>query len=342
MRTSCPLLLLACFVLPVGAGAQELSRVFKSVSESVCVIRTTSADIVGWPERKPVAVRGLGSGVLISDDGRVMTASHVVQTADDIEVVFPNGDKYGADVVASEPAADVALLQLRSAPRKATVAELGDSDRVEVGDRIFVVGAPLGISHTLTVGHVSARRQPRATVGLLSLAELLQTDAAINPGNSGGPMFDMKGRVVGIVSHVISQSGGYEGLGFAVSSNTAKELLLDEGAAWSGMEGYELDETMARLLNVPDGRRGVLVQRVATLSPADRAGLRPGTVEADIGGERLLLGGDIILSVQGIAIGAEDGRRRIRQSVSSCPKGGKIQLEVLRGGEVVPIQCERH
>ena len=154
--------------------------------------------------------------MLISKDGKVLTAAHVVQTADTVSVEFPNGEIVKAKVVSSEPPADIALLQLERVPASAVVAKLGDSDQVGVADQIFVVGAPYGISHTLTVGHISARRTPGGEQSELGLAEFFQTDAAVNQGNFGGPMFNMNGEVIGIVSHILSQSGGFEGLGFAV------------------------------------------------------------------------------------------------------------------------------
>ena len=197
--------------------ASARGKVFKRVSGSVVVILTEEKVLPpDTYEGKKVSAQGLGSGVLVSKDGKVLTAAHVVQTADTVSVEFPNGEIVKAKVVSSEPPADVALLQLERVPASAVVAKLGDSDQVGVADQIFVVGAPYGISHTLTVGHISARRTPRGEQSELGLAEFFQTDAAVNQGNFGGPMFNMNGEVIGIVSHILSQSGGFEGLGFAV------------------------------------------------------------------------------------------------------------------------------
>ena len=180
---------------PSASGS--LSQLFKRVDPAVVVIRTServTAAGPGAPSGAAMSVAaGVGSGVLVSADGKVVTAAHVVQTADSVDVEFVDGTVVKARIVASDAAADVALLQLERVPPHITPARIGDSDKAEVGDQVFIVGAPRGISHTLTAGHVSARRQPKSTYAGLVSAELFQTDAAINHGNSGGPMFDMNG-----------------------------------------------------------------------------------------------------------------------------------------------------
>src|SRR5262249_38699074 len=154
------------------------------------------------------------------------------------------GETIPARVLTSEPAADVALLQLDHVPSKSVTAKLADSDAAEVGDEVFVVGAPIGMTHTLTVGYISARRNPNKFYSGLSRSEFFQTDAAINEGNSGGPMFNMRGEVIGIVSHILSKSGGSEGLGFVVTSNLASKLLLERNPFWSGVEGVLLSNEL--------------------------------------------------------------------------------------------------
>jgi S1-C subfamily serine protease len=287
------------------ARAETLGQVFKRVSKSVVIVLTEEKMLEPDKGRgKRVAVQGLASGVLISSDGKVLTAAHVVQAAHRVAVEFISGDVVDAKVVASDPPADVALLQLERVPADAVVVTLGDSDQVQVADQIFVVGAPYGFSHTLTVGYISARRQPAAGFEELALAELFQTDAAVNEGNSGGPMFNMNGEVIGIVSHILTQSGGFEGMGFAVTTNTARLLLLEQPAFWSGLQGYTLSAELAALLNVPQPA-GVLVIQVAEGSPSARLGLRAGTTHAQIGEARLILGGDIILEVMDIPMRAD-------------------------------------
>src|SRR5213594_2348540 len=205
MTRSLPLVLVSLLLAVAGpavAADPGLSEVFKRVNPAVVEIHTKETEIARGGMAQPVNVAGLGSGVLISPDGKILTAAHVVQTADDIEVEFLTGEKIRAKVVSSEPTADVALVQLEKPPRAPFVVKIGDSDAVDVGEQVFVVGAPLGVSHTLTVGFISGRRKPNATFSGMSRVEYFQTDAAVNQGNSGGPMFNMQGEVIGIVSYI--------------------------------------------------------------------------------------------------------------------------------------------
>lgn len=320
------------------AEAEPLGRVFKRVSKSVVIVLTEEKVLEFDRGRgRRIEVQGLASGVLISGDGKVLTAAHVVQAAHRVVVEFISGDVVDAKVIASDPPADVALLQLERVPADAVVAKLGDSDQVQVADQIFVVGAPYGFSHTLTVGYISARRQPVTGSEELALAELFQTDAAVNEGNSGGPMFNMNGEVIGIVSHILTQSGGFEGMGFAVTTNTARLLLLEQPAFWSGLQGYTLSAEMAALLNVPQPA-GVLVMQVAEGSPSARLGLRAGTTHAQIGEAQLILGGDIILEVMGIPMQADiKNYQRIRERLRQIKPGEKITVKILRSGRIVEL-----
>lgn len=314
------------------AEADTLSKIFKKVDASVVVIRTEHEQVVTGPRRQMASLPGLGSGVLISPDGKIMTAAHVVQTADTILVEFAGGETMPANVISSDLSADVALLQIEQAPSYAAVATLGDSDAAEVGDEVFIVGAPVGMGHTMTAGHISARRTPHTLYGGISRSEFFQTDAAINQGNSGGPMFNMSGEVIGIVNHIISKSGGFEGLGFVVTSSLARRLLLETHPFWSGVEGFLLSGTLAKMFNVPQ-KAGMLVQRVAANSPAAKLGLRPGTMAAVIEGEPMIVGGDIVLEVQGIPVIEEGGSYPvIRDRLTGLRQGDKITMTVLRDG----------
>lgn len=296
------IIVLGIFWASITEG-QALRDVFKRVNSSVVVIRAVETNVIAGPPSQPAIAGGLGSGELISTDGEIMTAAHLVETADTVFVQFSNREIFTAKVIASEPAADVALLKLNSPPPSgATVAPLGDSDKVEVGDQIFVIGAPHGISYTLTVGYISARRRPNTLYSGLSLAEFFQTDAAINEGNSGGPMFNMAGEIVGIVSSIISKSRGSQGLGFVATSNMARQLLLQRRSFWGGLSGSFISSQSAKLLNVPPPGEGMLIERVAKNSPAALIGLKGGTTRATIQEENLILGGDIILEVSGDSV----------------------------------------
>lgn len=319
---------------PALAQTPSLADLFKRVNATVVEIHTLETDL---PESKgrPVRVAGLGSGVLISRDGKVLTAAHLVQTADAIEVEFVTGEKFRGEVASSDPEVDLALLQIDGMPGVPSIASLGDSDRVEVGSSVFVIGAPLGLSHTLTVGHISGRHLLDAD-GDTTGADLFQTDAAINQGNSGGPMFNLDGEVIGIVSHILSMSGGSEGLGFAVTSNVARRLL-DEKSFWTGLDGHILSGDLAQALNIPPPGVGLLVQRIAAGSPADLSGLRGGTMRARIGDEDLVLGGDIVLSVMGIAVDRPGYLAAVSGKLAVARPGQEVEIVVLRGGRVVTL-----
>ena len=325
---------LALVGLSVDGEARSVSSLFKQVSPSVVVIQVVES---GYSEESPgekIDKGGLGSGFVFSEDGLVMTASHVVHLADAVKVTFMDGTYATAKVVSSSPLADVAMLQLDSVPPDMVAAKLGDSDRIDVGDQVFVVGAPYGITHTLTVGHVSGMRKSENTSDQFVPLELIQTDAAVNQGNSGGPMFNMKGEVVGIVSSILSQSGGFEGIGFAASINVAKELLLKQKSFWTGLEVFLVAGELAKALNVPQ-EAGLLVQRVAKNSPADRVGLRPGTIPIKIQERGILIGGDVVLDVQGMRITTDINQLRlIREKVVSTPGLEEVEFKVLREGKI--------
>jgi S1-C subfamily serine protease len=320
--------------------SQPMAKLFKQVSGAVAVVRIrehASLRRVGEATEQTATIDGIGSGALISADGKVVTAAHVVQLADSVSVEFPGKSAVNARVLVSDPAADVALLQLDSVPAGVTPVKLGDSNRAEVGDQVFVIGAPLGISRTLTVGHLSARRSPQEAAGSLAMAELFQTDAAINRGNSGGPLFNMDGEVIGVVSHIVSNSGGSDGLGFAVTSNAARQMLLEEPTLWSGLEGVLLSNDLARAFNLPVAA-GLLVQRVADGSPAQRLGIRGGSFPMHLGDDPLLLGGDVILAVADIKMSEPAARERIRQRLVDIRSSGRaLQVIVLRGGKIVQL-----
>ncbi|MEE9230422.1 MAG: trypsin-like peptidase domain-containing protein [Acidobacteriota bacterium] len=316
--------------------AQSIAEMFKRVKDSVVVVRTTQKEKMPWGSGESVSIPGIGSGMLVDAEGLILTAAHVVQVAESVEVEFTDGQTIKAKVLSSAPFADVALLRLEKIPSNPVVAHLGDSSKVEVGEQIFIIGAPLGITHTLSVGHISARRQGSVTYSNLMQAELLQTDAAINPGNSGGPMFNMKGEVIGIVSHMITQTGGYQGLGFVITSNLARSLVLEGRAPWTGLEGFLLKGELARIFNLPQDT-GILVQRVAEKSPAAAAGLLGGEIEANIGGQQIILGGDVVLGVQNIRLSDRDGTLKIQNILRSLVPGEEVMVTILRAGKQIEI-----
>jgi S1-C subfamily serine protease len=319
--------------LTPSAQAQTPGEVFRKVAPSVVVIRAKGQEVAASGQTR---FGETGSGVLISTDGKVMTAAHVVHAMDEISVEFLGGETVKARVVASEPAADLSLLQLERVPRDAKSSPLANSDPIRVGDPVIIVGAPYGLSYSLSAGLISARWAPNTVYKTMPLAEFFQTTATINTGNSGGPMFSMNGEVIGIVSHNISKSGGSEGLGFVVTINTAKKLLLEKRSFWSGLEGQVLSDAQSDLLNLPPGATGFIVKTVAKDSPADKMGLRGATMIANLGGDQIPLGGDIILTVEGIKIEAVN-LTKIRDVLATKSPGSPFKVTVLRAGRVLEL-----
>jgi S1-C subfamily serine protease len=301
---------------------------FQRVHRSVVVIRALEVDVPLHEGQSP-NVSSVGSGVLVSADGKILTAAHLVHAASEITVEFWGGQRVSARVVSSAPGADISLVQADTVPADAVAARLADSDTARIGDEVFIIGAPYGVSHTLTAGHLSGRQKPGQTTASLGHAEFLQTDAAINTGNSGGPMFSMTGEVLGIVSHFISKSGGFEGLGFAVAANVAREMVLERGAPWHGIDGLFLSDDLVRILNLPGP--GVLVQRVVPNSTGARLGLRGGFVKTTIGDRTIILGGDVILKAQGVPI-AEG--HRLRDQMRRVSPGDTLSMTIMREGRL--------
>ena len=319
--------------LAPAAQAQTPGEVFRKVAPSVVVIRAKGRDISTSGQSRFAET---GSGVLISSDGKVMTAAHVVHAMDEISVEFLGGETVKARVIASEPAADLSLLQLERVPAGAKASPLANSDPIQVGDPVIIVGAPYGLSYSLSAGLISARWKPNTVYKTMPLAEFFQTTATINTGNSGGPMFSMNGEVIGVVSHNISKSGGSEGLGFVVTINTAKQLLLEKRSFWAGLEGQILTDAEADLLNLPPGATGFIIKTVAKDSPGEQLGLRGATMMVNLGGGDVPLGGDIILTVEGIKAEAAN-MARIRDQLSAKVPGSPYKVTVLRAGRVLEL-----
>jgi S1-C subfamily serine protease len=315
------------------ADAQNLNDLFNKVNPTVVVIRARGRDVsnVGVTRFSET-----GSGVLVTADGKVMTAAHVVNAMDEITVEALGGERVPARVIASEPAADLSLLQLERVPPVMKAAPMADSGTVKVGDQVMIIGAPYGLAHSMSVGWISARWPPNTVYKSMPLAEFFQTTATINTGNSGGPMFSMAGEVIGIVSHNISKSGGSEGLGFVVTINTAKKLLLERKSFWSGIDGTMLTGDLAAIFNLPEPA-GFLVKTVAQGSSAWDMGLMGGDKIATIGGQQIAVGGDVILTVDGMPVGSEDNVEKIRRRLAAEPAGTPFKMKVLRAGKVVEL-----
>ena len=306
-----------------GRPGSSLAPLVRRVASSVVNIYTTRVvpDRSGWffggaPwfDGSMRTSRSLGTGFVISKRGEVLTNAHVVRNAADIKVRLSDGRVYEAELVGSSRGIDLALLRMREAKRLRP-AVLGNSDKLRVGDWVVAVGNPFGLSHTVTQGIVSAKER---TVRLVrgALDDFIQTDAAINPGNSGGPLFDLRGRVVGINTAIKKQA---QGIGFALPINLCRLLLprLRAGGriarGWLGVGLAAVDARIARRLKL-DRAHGVLIVHVHRDSPAAQAGLGPGDVVLGVGGRP-------VRSVSHLV-------RRVALVVP----GKTVRLELYRGG----------
>jgi serine protease Do len=266
--------------------------------------------------------RGLGSGVIVSADGYVLTNSHVVKGADTIKVTFGDGRELTAKVVGTDPQTDLAVIKVDAKDLPAIT--FTDSDKVEVGDMVLAVGNPFGIGQTVTSGMVSGLG--RATLGL-AYEDFIQTDAAINPGNSGGALVDAHGRLVGVNTAILSRTGGFQGIGFAIPANLARnvmEQLVTTGKVVRGYLGVsmqEIDADLAKHFDMPT-RSGALVAEVVTDSPADKAGLQAGDVVTKLDGEPV------------------KDARHLKLTVANFKPGQKVSAEVLRDGKKVNVEIE--
>lgn len=259
--------------------------------------------------------QGLGSGVIVSKDGYILTNNHVVEDADEVQVQLADSRReFVAKVVGTDPKSDIAVLKVDAADLPALV--LGDSDHIEIGDLVLAVGNPFGIGQTTTMGMVSAKG--RGNMGL-DYEDFIQTDAAINPGNSGGALVDVKGRLIGINTAIISRTGGNQGIGFAVPVNLARsvmESLVENGRVIRGFLGVNIqnvDQDLARAFKLEEAR-GALVAQVTPDSPAEKAGVRDG---------------DVIVEFDGQAI---RDSRQLKNIVGQTKPNAKVPLTVMRDG----------
>ncbi len=294
------------------------------------------------------SIFGSGSGFLIDTEGHIVTNHHVVEGADTIWVTFSDGSLREAKVLGTDPYSDLAVLLVEDLPPGAVPLELGDSDTLQVGQRVIAIGNPFGLQGTMTVGVVSALGRVLPTVttatgGSFSNPEIIQTDAAINPGNSGGPLLDSQGRVVGVNTAIRTTTGGNMGVGFAVPVNTVKRIvphLISEGTYHYPYLGIVSDNrfTLAQLASVLDlpVHYGVLIASVEPGTPADRAGLRGGDQTVRVLGTTLRVGGDIIIAIDGHRV--EDFNDLIAYLVRETEVGQEVTLTILRDGKQMDVR----
>ncbi|MFQ5342061.1 MAG: S1C family serine protease [Anaerolineae bacterium] len=309
-----------------------VNRVYQRMSPAVAHIQVTSAGVTG-------------SGVVFDKDGFVITNYHVISEAqndEDIAVNLPGLMRVPVHLIGYDVATDLAVLKVDVPPGRLTVAEFGNSEGVTVGDLAIAIGNPFGLSHTLTVGHISAvqRRLMSNDMYAPDVEGVLQTDAAINPGNSGGPLFNSAGQVIGMNTRIESPSGGSVGLGFAIPSNTilqvAREIIAKGHVRrpFLGAGGRPLNATLARDLGLPV-ERGLLVQEIHPDSPAANAGIRAGDTPSQTTYGSIMQGADVILAIDGQPVYNQSD---LNQRVVQHALGDKVQLGILRDGQRITVE----
>jgi S1-C subfamily serine protease len=292
---------------------------------------------------------GQGSGFVLDSRGYIATNAHVVTTGDAeseraerVFVEFADGNRVPAEIVGDDPNADVALLKINPGGLRLTPLELGDSERLEVGEPVAAIGSPFGERQSLSIGVISAVDRNIESLTRFQIGNAIQTDAAINPGNSGGPLLDARGRVIGINAQIKSESGGGEGVGFAIPVDTVKRSLRElreDGSVeygYLGVRALALWPQLAERLDL-EVRNGALLDQVEPDSPAEDAGLRGGDDEIEFQATPVPTGGDVILSVNGRQLTRSDD---LADVISGMRSGESVKLELLRDGERRTIEVE--
>ncbi|NWF56462.1 MAG: DegQ family serine endoprotease [Syntrophaceae bacterium] len=276
------------------------------------------------PRIDPREVRGIGTGMIIDPEGHIVTNNHVVAGAAKIQVKMGSGEAFEAKIVGADPKTDLAVIKFQP-PKNIPYLKFGDSDKLRVGEWVVAIGNPRGLEQTVTAGIISAKHR----AGILdpsSYQDFIQTDAAINPGNSGGPLLSLWGEVIGVNAAIVSESGGFEGIGFAIPSNMAAavaESLIKTGKVtrgWLGLSLQEVTPSLARSLNLKIPK-GALVSDVTKGGPAEKAGIRRG---------------DVIVSLDGVAV---ENANELRNRLAGTRPGKRVDIGLVRKGETLNAQA---
>src|SRR3989344_5848457 len=281
-----------------------------------------------------VSTNGVGSGFVFDKN------AHVITNSDKVVVTFLDGRSYNAEVIGIDPATDISVIRVDADSSLLKPLLIGDSSNLKVGMQVAAIGNPFGLSGSMTSGIVSALGRLLPQESGFSIPDVIQTDAAINPGNSGGPLLNSRGEVVGINTAIQSATGEFTGVGFAIPSNTIAKIvpkLISDGTyhhPWVGIAGRDINPDLAKVLQLTDAR-GFLIVNVVEGSPADKAGLKGSSETKEIDGIEYLIGGDVVLSVDGNVVRKIDDILIHLQRYKSV--GDEMVLEILRDGRVTNI-----
>jgi len=279
-----------------------------------------------------------GSGFVVDTAGHIVTNDHVVDGATSISVEFADGASYDAQLVGADPSTDVAVIKVSAPSSELTPLQLGDSSTIQVGDQVVAIGSPLGLDETVTSGIVSALNRTITSPNQFAINGAIQTDAAINHGNSGGPLLNQSGQVIGINSQIESDSGGNDGIGFAVPSNTVESVvsqILATGKvehAYLGVGIATITEALSSQLGLP---AGVEVTQVTSGGPAADAGLKAADATSIVGGQEFPTGGDVITAVNGKSVTTSE---ELQSVIGAMKPGDNASITYSRDGSEHTVQ----
>jgi putative serine protease PepD len=325
---------------PLSSDEETNIRIYRELSQSVVNITSTRLRYGFW--MRIVPEKGTGSGFFIDREGHILTNNHVIEDSDRLEVTLFDETTVEAKIVGRDPVTDIALLKIDCNEVGCSAIKLAEDFRLVVGQKVLAIGNPFGLQRTLTTGIISSlNRTLESEDGILD--ELIQTDAAINPGNSGGPLLNTRGEVIGINTAIVSRTGESAGVGFAVPVSTISRILpdlLERGRvirAWVGIqEGRPLGRKLARILDLPVDK-GFLVERVASGSSADLAGIRGGRRTVWAGNTAIRIGGDVLVSMDGKPV--KRGRDILQIAQDKRP-GDEMEFVFYRGNKKLEKRIE--
>jgi S1-C subfamily serine protease len=317
-----------------------INEIYERAASGVVQITSTTDGFSTGATGSPAQHRG--SGFVVDKAGHVVTNFHVVESADEINVSFSNRDTVEADLVGVDPSTDLALLRVDARSSALTPLPLGNSDRVRVGDEVVAIGNPFGLDRTVTFGIVSGLQREILAPNTFAIDQVIQTDAPINQGNSGGPLLSMWGQVIGVNTQIRTADigSGNVGIGFAVPSNTVKDVvaqLLRTGRvdhAYLGISGQPVTADLADDYNL-SVEAGVLVEDVRTGTGAEKAGLRGGRTQVVVAGDTYILGGDIIVSFDGKPISSN---AELRAGLAAHKPGDEVELGIFRDSKKMTVK----
>jgi 2-alkenal reductase len=317
--------------IPVDIEEQLVIDVYSRVSPAVVCI--TAQDRFGGC---------IGSGFVYDSEGHIVTNNHVAEAAPDLLVTLADERAVPAEVIGKDAGSDLAVLDIDVPPEELTVAELGDSSSLRVGQRAIAIGNPFGLERTITTGIISSLgRTLNRPESSFQIAQVIQTDAAINPGNSGGPLLDSKGRVIGVNTAIRSETGVNSGVGFAIPVDVVRRVvpeLIAEGRyrhTWVGVYGRTISPEMVEAMDLPV-ETGVLVADVEPGSPADDAGLRGGDRDLSVSGLLMRAGGDIVVAINDVEVRRFDDL--INYLATRTSVGDVVRLTVVRGDDQITVE----